>query len=124
MMASRAATVGIRAGAVRRMLVLQPAHVAAQLGLDPIGRLIEGGVGVHRLAGPLQDHAVHDMGDDIAGETVAMLAAPEGDMGGKTSREELVRDRVEPVLDMGAKGVARVDLMSRNTNFHSKSPTI
>src|SRR3546814_6724249 len=52
--------------------VLQPSHVTSELLLDPFSGLIESGMRVGGLAGSFQDHALHDMGDDVAGKGVVV----------------------------------------------------
>lgn len=62
------------------MMVLQPAAMAPKLLFDAFGGLVEGRMRVRRLTRALEDHALHDMGDDIADEVVIVGPFPEGDM--------------------------------------------
>ena len=100
------------------MAVLQPAHVAAQLLLDPVGRLVERRMGLGRLARSLQDHALHHMGDDVAGEGVVVGSLAESHIGGDRPLEIFIGDGVQSLLDMQLESLAGIDLMTRDPDFH------
>jgi hypothetical protein len=101
----------------RTVPILETAHVATELRFHALGRLIEGGMRLITLARPLEDHALHDVRDDIAGKA-AMRSVTEGDVCRNAARKIFISNRLETILDMDAQRVAGVDLMARDPDVH------
>ena len=102
--------------------ILQPAHIAAQLLFDTVGRALERDMRVLRLAVPLQHQPLHHMRDDVALETVVRTLA-EGRVRADRAREIFVGNRVHPVRDMRLQRFAGFDLVARDADFHFSSPS-
>src|SRR5688500_3325956 len=102
-------------------MVVQPAHVAAQLALDLVGRGLERDP---RLAGPargLEDDALGDWSNDVAGEILVRPLA-EGDVGGNRPVEIFIGDRFNSLADPLLQNFAGFDLMARDSHLHHGAP--
>ena len=102
------------------MAVLEPALVAPQLLLDPVGGELERGRGDRGGARSLQHHALRHMGDDVAGEAVIVGPLAERHLGGNGAREIFVGDGVEPLVDLALQRFAGIDLMTRDPDVHHR----
>jgi hypothetical protein len=106
------------------MAVLEPALVAAELLLDPLGRLVEGGVSVGGAARALQHHAAWNVGDDVAGEAVIVRPLAERHLGRDGAGEIFVGDPAQAAVDMAAQRLAGIDLMTRDPDVHLATPQL
>ena len=97
--------------------VLHPALVAAQLLFDLGQRLIEALMDVMRLAVALEDQALVDVGDDIAGIRAGPSLA-ESDMRAERAAEIFLDHGLQPVGHMVLQGGAGVDLVARDADIH------
>ena len=101
-----------RAGAMR----FEPALVAAQALLDPLGRRVEGRQGVLPLAGGLQGKAGVEMDHAVGVESRSLL------LDRHMSREpavEIFGNRVsDALLDAPAERIADFHLFARNSQVH------
>jgi len=74
-----------------------------------------------RLSRALQDQAGHHMADDVAMEG-AVRSWSKGDLSGKRAGKIFLGHGLQTGPDMLLERVARIDLMSGNTNIHMPSP--
>ena len=104
--------------------VLHAALVAAQLLFDLAQRLIEALVNVMRFAMALEDKALVDVRDDVAGISAGPGLA-EGDVRAERTAEVFFHHGLQLVGHIVLQGGAGVDLMARDADIHkNRSPCL
>src|SRR6188472_3751753 len=98
-------------------MLLQPLGVAAKLLFDLVGRALERDLRRLSAVRRLEDDALRDWGDDVAGEVLVGPLA-ESDVGAHGAGIIFLRDLLDPLDRMFLDGFAGFDLMVSDTNIH------
>ena len=99
--------------------ILQPVLVTPQLSFDLVSRTIESQMCILGRMRTLEDNALHDMCDNVTAKAMNKRPLAEGDVSRQCPRKIFARNRLQPIVHMGAKCIAGIDLMPRNANFHA-----
>src|SRR6185312_7787626 len=105
---------GLFAGAW--MIIAQAALVAANPLGDALGRIVEGGIGVPRRRLPLQQQVAMDMDRYVGAQP--MRLARKDHMRLDRLPEIFLDHSLQRIRDMLAKGIADIDLLTRNGELH------